>query len=199
MERALQIQKQVIEILGTDEVYLPIPGFIGLYEVSNLGNVRGVDRRIVHRNNRWGGQHTATRKGVVLSKKLDKYGYHNVNLSKGYKRNFLKVHRLVAEVFIANPDNLPQVNHIDGNKINNIASNLEWVTAKQNIKHSIDYGLRKNAEGESLPQTRLKRDEVVDIKCMLAEKKSQASIAKLYGVNKNTIWHISKGNTWKSV
>jgi hypothetical protein len=71
-------------------------------------------------------------------------GYLTVNLSENGKYKTLRVHRLVAELFRFNPDNKPEVNHIDGNKQNNHHSNLEWVTRRENRQHAWDMGLDKN-------------------------------------------------------
>ena len=73
----------------------------------------------------------------------DKRGYLTVDLYDGGKRKTERVHRLVAEAFIPNPDNKPEVNHKDGNKHNNNASNLEWVTSKENCRHAWNSGLMK--------------------------------------------------------
>lgn len=78
-----------------------------------------------------------------LTPKLDKYGYYTVKLSVKRKIFYRTIHRLVAETFIPNPLNLPQVNHIDGNKTNNHIDNLEWVTPKENTHHAFSTGLHK--------------------------------------------------------
>jgi len=82
-----------------------------------------------------------------LTQRVTRYGYAEVVLSnqKDGKRSvkYVSVHRLVAMAFISNPNNLKQVNHIDGNKLNNVVSNLEWCTAQQNIQHAWDLGLSK--------------------------------------------------------
>ena len=97
------------------------------YEVSNMGNVRSVDRFV----NCNGG--VAFKKGKILKKYLSKRGYYVVNLSiKQYK-----VHRLVAEAFIPNPDNKPQVDHINTDKTDNRVENLRWVTNKENMNNPI--------------------------------------------------------------
>ena len=101
------------------EEWRDIKGYEGLYQVSNLGRVKsfkGVSERI-------------------LKIGVDRYGYISINLFKNNKRKLCKVHRLVAEAFIPNQDNKPQVNHIDEVKTNNMVSNLEWVTAKENSNH----------------------------------------------------------------
>ena len=104
----------------------------GLYQVSNLGNVRSLNYNKTKKI-----QHL---KKVVINKK----GYLAVGLSKKGIFKIKTVHRLVAETFISNPNNLPQVNHIDENKLNNSVTNLEWCTNKYNI----NYGTRKERISE---------------------------------------------------
>lgn len=118
------------------EIWRPIPinELQDRYEVSNFGNIRSLDRIDCK------GQH---RKGRLLSTKKDK-GYLRCTLSIDGKLKTYAIHRLVAQAFIPNPDNLPQVNHKDECKTKNYAGtpennfedgNLEWVTPKQNIQH----------------------------------------------------------------
>lgn len=84
----------------------------------------------------------------IKALKTDKDGYKLVNLSKNKKVYTKKVHRLVAEAFLSNPNKYKEVNHKDGNKANNHADNLEWVSHKQNIIHSYKYGLHKKYKGK---------------------------------------------------
>lgn len=104
-----------------DEIWKEIQGFEGLYAVSNRGIVMNI------------------MSGKVLKNRIDSFGYAIVYLSKGdgTKPKQIRIHRLVAQAFIPNTLNLPQVDHIDENKKNNDVSNLRWVTASQNNKHSI--------------------------------------------------------------
>lgn len=115
------------------------------------------------------------------------------------KRKHTTVHRLVALSFIPNINNLPQINHKDTDKLNNRVDNLEWVTPLENITHSIKNGLQKYASGEGLPQTALTQVEVNEVKELLHLGKTQISIAEKFNVNKNVIWRISKGLSWKKV
>lgn len=123
------------------EVWRPIRNYEESYEVSNLGRVRSKDRYTPT----WNGQ--VFKKGVLKTLKEDKDGYFKVWLSKNSKKKPFFVHRLVAEAFIDNPDNLPVVNHIDGDKKNNRVENLEWCTRSQNDKHAFKLGLRKPTDG----------------------------------------------------
>lgn len=108
-------------------------GYEGLYEVSNDGRVRTVR----HMTN---GHEIPSRELAVSIYKSQRYA--RVRLYKKGKPKDHMVHRLVAEAFIPNPKNKPQVNHIDGNRTNNRADNLEWCTQAENNRHAIDNGLQ---------------------------------------------------------
>ena len=113
-----------------EEIWKPIEGTDGGYEVSNLGRVRSMK---MYRG--------AT--GRIMPHTKQHHGYHAVMFHINGKAQCRKVHRLVAEAFIPNPDKLTDVNHKDGNKDNNQVSNLEWVTHQVNVQHSFDTGLKK--------------------------------------------------------
>ena len=106
------------------EVWKAIPGYEGLYEVSDQGRVRSLDRMAV---GRWGEYKCY---GRVLSQHYQKY--YSVELNVKGSRKRINVHRLVAMAFLPNPDNLPQVNHKDENSKNNRVENLEWCTSEYN-------------------------------------------------------------------
>lgn len=113
----------------TEEIWRPVVGYEGLYEVSSYGRVRSLDR-YVNNNSFW--------KGRILKLSDDGRGYLRAHLCLNNKiKNFL-VHRLVAQAFIPNPDNFPQVNHIDEDKSNNCVDNLEWCS----IEYNNNYGSR---------------------------------------------------------
>lgn len=108
------------------------------------------------------------RKNKYLKQTIDKYGYCKVTLQKDKHKKIYSVHRLVAENFIDNPNNLPQVNHIDGNKKNNNINNLEFCTAKHNMNEAVRIGLfdnckniqRQNAIKNNLNQYHILANEV---------------------------------------
>lgn len=199
MDKALAIQKEVQRILGTNEVYLPIADFEGYYEVSNTGLVRSVDRVVTHARGKVDKPHDTKYYGMILKQKIDRYGYPTVCIMKNGKRRYTTVHRLVAETFLCNVNKLPQINHIDANKLNNNINNLEWVSALDNVRHAIGLNLQHYASGEELPQTKIDRRIATVIKTRLLTGESQISIARDLGLNKNVIWRISKGHTWKKV
>lgn len=116
----------------TKEIWKPVPEYEDLYEASNFGNIRSS----VYRN---GGYPKYT----VLKPKIVRSGYLMFRLTRDTKQKFTGAHRVVAKIFIPNPHNKPQVNHIDGIKHNNHISNLEWVTSEENQQHAIRIGLRK--------------------------------------------------------
>lgn len=117
------------------EIWKPIKGYEEYYEISNFGIVR----RIRYDN-------IANKKEYkipnYIKSRLDKDGYVRYTLSLKGKTKMAFAHRLVAEAFIPNPNNLPQVNHIDGNKQNNHVDNLEWCTIRENNIHALKTGLR---------------------------------------------------------
>lgn len=116
------------------EVWKDIPGYEGLYQVSNLGKIR--------------------RDGRVKKPHMDRGGYLTIWLSKHSKMKCLKIHRLVAIAFIPNPEGKKTVNHIDGNKQNNCVHNLEWATHSENIIHANNTGLRKVTDAQRLAASR---------------------------------------------
>lgn len=143
-------------------VWKPIKGYEGLYEISSIGEVKSI----------FYGE-----KSRALKKSKTTTGYYKVELWKNKKKKSLKVHRLVAIVFISNPENKPNINHIDGNPLNNNVCNLEWCTQKENVIHAIETGLKKklNISKEELKQL------------YINERKSMREIGETYGVTGTTI------------
>lgn len=106
------------------EIWRDIDGYEGLYQVSNLGNVLSLH------------PHRSKKEKPKIISHDNIHGYHRVELhANGNKTKFL-VHRLVADMFLPNPDNKSEVNHKDGNKDNNTVDNLEWCTHRENMKHA---------------------------------------------------------------
>lgn len=123
------------------EVWKDIPNYEGLYQVSNLGKIKSLERKV----KKYNGERIVRER--ILKQSYEKK-YMHVQLSKNGKTITRLVHRLVAETFIDNPNNLKEVNHIDANTRNNNVNNLEWCTRYENMQHAKQMGLIKHNSGE---------------------------------------------------
>jgi hypothetical protein len=125
-----------------EEKWLPIRGYVSLYEISVHGSVRSLDRVITLQNGS-----TRNIKGKILSQKKNGKGYGFVALSKDGATKTHYIHRLLGFSFIEQEANKPFINHRDGNPANNALSNLEWVSHAENVFHAYDTGLNNNKAG----------------------------------------------------
>ena len=167
------------------ERWKDVVGYEGLYQVSNLGRVKSLDRTLLGKNSIEYKVRGKIRKISCIGK-----GYQKIQLSKeGNSKNFL-IHRLVAQAFIPNPENLPIVNHIDGNTHNNHVSNLEWVTQSENINHAIKIG-NKEAKVEVRPPTTTKQ-KIIDVLTVFPDMKT-GKIAELVGCNPRYVTGVRSG------
>lgn len=121
-----------------NEIWKDVAGWEGYYQVSNLGNIRSRDRWVENR----GTSRFLAGKPMVPVKSTD--GYLMVKFTRNNKATTHRIHRLVAEAFIENPEGLPEVNHLDCDRKNNIVTNLEWSTHADNVGHSRDKGHYKH-------------------------------------------------------
>lgn len=124
------------------EIWKPIKGYEGLYQVSNSGQVKSCER--ICKTGNGLGEHLLPEK--ILKPCTDKDGYFHIVLCKNSKTKTFSIHRLVATAFIPNPENKPYINHLDCNKQNNNVDNLEWCTAQENTIHASKNSLMKGAE-----------------------------------------------------
>lgn len=167
-----------------EEVWKDIEGFEGLYQVSNLGNVKRLKS-----------------KGCIsdrlIAKSINKKGYIYRGLhNKGIYRK-IKEHRLVAKAFIDNPENKQTVNHINGIKTDNRVENLEWCTHLENKQHAVNTGLT-NTKGEKNCFSKLTEQEVIEIR-EIGFSQTRISLARKYGVCSTTITKIIKKEMWKHI
>lgn len=156
---------------------------------------------------KYGKKYWITKSGKVVSAAYGRLKILKNNSGSGVVYPFhslgngdnLYLHRILAEMFIDNPDNLPYVNHIDGNKHNYSLDNLEWCTASENTTHAIKSGLRRQARGEDYPQARFTEDDVKSIRLLLAKGERVVDIAKAYSVRHSLISAIKNGRSWTHV
>lgn len=164
----------------SEEIWKPVVGYEGYYEVSNKGNVISLDRIIVCKA---GG--TYVKKGKML-KQGNNRGYKMVTLYKDKNVSYKYVHKIVAEAFIPNFDNLPEVNHKDEIRTNNDVSNLEWCTKKYNM----NYGTRNERAGKAISKV-LKGKYVGENSPIFGIKRTEES------KEKNRLAHIGKTSPFK--
>lgn len=165
------------------EIWRLVVGYEGLYMVSSYGRVMSVPIT-QERNNR-----TYHKSGTEIAHHDNGRGYRVLSLCRNGVQDQRTVHRLVAEAFIDNPKNLPEVNHKDGNKSNNEVKNLEWVTKSENVRHAITeldaFGFNRT----------LTEEQVIAIR---EDTRTEAEIGKEYGLSQRTINAIRTGKTYKS-
>jgi len=186
-----------------------IPNTDGLYFANEKGEIKSTSRERYY--NAKGIKGCYKRNGKILKQPINNHGYPCVTIKyRNGSQKVIQVHQLIARTFLPNPENKPQINHIDGNKQNNNVSNLEWCTASENLKHAFRTGLNKGSrpfKGKfgkehfgSKPVIAYNKDGTI-----YKEYESQCLAAKDLGVNSS---HISQcvngkrntayGYLWKS-
>lgn len=164
--------------------------------MSNLGRVKTVDR--VVRSLRDGKHNCQVRPGMVLSPWKNGRGYLFVAIKMLDKRPKFLVSRLVASAFCEGFSPELTVNHIDGNKENNLPSNLEWVTKEDNTRHEWRTGL-VNLRGENHPSSKLTVDQVRNIRACMQSGVSPTKLARAIGVSVSMLYKIKSGDRWAAV
>lgn len=166
-----------------NEIWKPIKGYNGNYEISNIGRVKSFMGKAPK----------------ILKIYIDRYGYEYVALSKNRAMKKHKVHRLVAKHFIGEPKSNKQINHKNGIKTDNYPENLEWCTASENINHAIETGLRDSI-GEANASAKLNTTKVLDIRntyrigCF-----TQQEIADAHEVSRQIVGAIIRREVWNHV
>jgi hypothetical protein len=173
------------------EIWKTIDGYEN-YQISNLGNVKSLDRI----RNGVGTFKNCSIKGRILKPMKTKKGYLVVDLRNYNIRKITPIHRLVAIAFIDNIENKPQVNHINGIKTDNRLDNLEWCTNSENQIHSYNILLRKRLTGEKNGFSKLKNNEILEIR---NNKNKLKTLAEMYNVSITTISDIKNNKIWKHI
>lgn len=159
--------------------------YIYNYDISNMGRVRN---RVT---------------GHILKQYIFENGYHGCVVSCGSRsdKRVIRVHVAVAELFVENPLGLPEVNHKDGDKDHNVATNIEWCTHSYNIKHAIQNGLIKISQGENHGISKLKQADVDFIRLHYIPRDRQygaRALARKYGVHHSVVEGIVNNKRWRS-
>lgn len=174
------------------EIWKEVDGYDGFYMISNYGRVKST-----------GGQAGNTiLKPRIRKLKETKDGYLAIRLNAKGKDKTYRVHRLVAEYFIPNPENKPTVNHIDGVKTNNHVDNLEWATREEQMQHAYDLGLKTSQVGSDNTNAKLTDDDVRYIRKHYkpySREFGTVALAKKFGVTNSVIGLVARGLSYTNV
>ena len=157
------------------------------YEVSNLGQIRNAKTKKIRKQNLF---------------KKGKYCFVSGSLGSRNNKITFRVHRAVAETFIQNINNLPEINHKDGNKLNNCVDNLEWCTGAENMKHAMEYGLLRPKRGDDASWSKLTDEDVKYIRehyIPYSKEFGTRALGRKFNVDKETIRSVLKNETWVHV
>lgn len=169
------------------EIWKWIPGYEGQYEVSSLGNIRG-----------WRGGNDKPRKSIRRARLLKPTANWNKYLLVGLKtEGSYALHRLIALTFHGPCPPALECAHLNGDRQDNRACNLKWVTRKENHSHKRRHGTVQR--GENGPTAKLTNKDVLKIRSLYAKGKTQSEIARHYEVHQSCIWGIVRGKTWTHI
>lgn len=179
-----------------EEIWVSVKGFEGIYEVSNLGRVKSLNRFVKYTTKEGGYQ----RKEKILNQKICDNGYNAVRLFKNAKGREWKVHIVVAENFgLPKSKGQKYINHKNGCKTDNRLDNLEWCTQSENMIHAYENGFAKGQKGSDHPGNVLTEEEVIKIRKLHSGGMVQRRIAEEYGVCFQTISLIVNRKTWTHI
>ena len=182
-----------------EEIWKPVIGYEGFYEVSSHGRVRSLPKALIRSNGS-----PFAKKGRLLPGTITETGYIAVALRKQSKQKVHYVHRLVCQAFLPNPTGKPQVNHVDGVRWNNFRENLEWATNGENALHSYRVLRHKRLSfpGESNGNAVLTEEQVRTIRetyQRLHPEFGQTALAAKFNISRRLILNIVRGTAWKHI
>jgi hypothetical protein len=176
------------------EIFKDIIGYEGLYQISNLGNVKSLEKKLKNGNG------YAVRKEIIMTPGKKENDYLFVYLCKNGSKKAFYVHRLVAIHYIPNPENKPEVNHKKSNKTDNRYFMLEWNTREENLVHSYKEGTRKPQFGSSNSAARLTENKVKKIREIYSlGETSQRKLAESFNVSHAIIHGVINKTRWSHV
>jgi hypothetical protein len=161
------------------EIWLPMKGYEGRYEVSSLGRVY-------------------SSRGCMMKVNKTKLGYMKMNLSEGGFIRSTRLHRAVAMTFLGNPEGKKEVNHIDGDKSNNRVDNLEWCTSSENKFHAVRTGLLPTKSGSCSSRAKLSDTEVDFLRYFASKGFTQVELSGIFGISKSVTSNIINYVTYKN-
>lgn len=177
---SLKLSRYIHDIVNPVWKQVIYEGYPTMYDVSNTGSIRNRTT------------------GIILKQKMNRGGYMMFNLCLFSKVHTVTIHKLVAEAFIENPECKLTVNHINGNKTINWVGNLEWMTIKENIQHSIETGLAGRIGIEN-PNNRYPIEVIHQVCKLLEDGKNPAAIARTLNVNSSLPGNIKRGKLWQDI
>lgn len=173
-----------------NEQWLPVVGYEGMYEVSSLGRVRSLHRRVLRHDGFW-----QTHSARVLRQTIGTHGYPAVALCNGGKRGKTRtVHSIVAEAFLGGKPSCMQVRHLNGDRTDPRACNLHYGTAAENQNDRFMHGTA--LLGERNPNAKLKSADVLEIRRMLLDGEPRKHISKIFGVSYEAVTDIANDKRW---
>lgn len=167
-----------------------VPKYEGMYEASIYGEIRSLDRYVQCKG---GGKRLV--RGFITRTFTNKFGYKRVVLFKNSKQHKFQLHRVIAMTFLDNPCNKPEVNHRNGNKLDNNIKNLEWVTRKENTDHAVETGLIKYG-GENHMSAKLRTKDVNWIRTLAMRGWTRKELGNIFPVTSNHIGRIINHDLW---
>lgn len=193
------LQNQAINMQELeDEIWKPIPGY-SKYEASTLGGIRSIERELTVYDPGRDHFYNVVRSQHILKPHPNWRGYLRVDLRSTDRKigRMEMVHRLIALVFIPNPNNYPQVNHINPNKNDNSVNNLEWCTNLHNNRHARSFGLYDDGMKKlHLSHRKLDETQVRTIRKCIQDGMCYQDLATYFGVGRSCIKDIKRKKTW---